>query len=360
MDKMTETVIELCRDPMLAVENGKTVYMNAAARAAFPCPTEDDDDDAFPLPEHPLLSSTERFVAAVGIAGRQYSVSSETLGGTRLYSLVPLDSPGGGGLLSDGMMTELLSLLFNISLAADRIDALLGSSGGEAEKFLCILRHSCYSLRRQLTNLNTARQLQDGAVPFSPRRTDLVTLCAELADCVNSLTHPGRAALSFSSPLTELTAWVDPPMVERILLNLFSNSFAHTPADGSVRLRLNRSGANAVISVDDDGEGIPSDILRNIFARYEARLDGARLDRGATGGLGLGVASGLTKLHGGTLLIESREGQGASVRVMLPLEKPGGVVLECTDAPADTGMDGILTELSGLLGPEYYSAKYLD
>lgn len=359
MDKMTETAMELCRDPMLAVENGRAVYMNAAARAAFPCPAE-DEAEASPLLKKLLGLGTERFVAAVEIDGRQYAVSSEKLGGTQLYSLVPSDSPGDGGLLSDGMMTELLSLLFNISLASDRIDALLCGTGNDAGKYLFILRHSYYSLRRQLTNLNTARQLQDGAVPFDPRRTDLVTLCSELADCVNSLTYPRRAALSFSSPLTELTAWVDPPMVERILLNLLSNSFAHTPPEGSVRLRLNQSGNSAVISVDDNGEGIPPDILRNIFARYKARMDGAHLDRGATGGLGLGIASGLTKLHGGTLLIESREGQGTSVRAMFPLEKPGSVVLECTDALADAGMDGILTELSGLLGPEFYSAKYLD
>lgn len=359
MDKMTETVMELCRDPMLAVEDGRTVYMNAAARAVFPCPTE-DAPAVLPFPEHILFSETDRFVAAVGVASRQYTVSCEKYGETRLFSLVPSDPSAGGGLLSDGMMAELLSLLFNTSLAADRLAALIPETFGEAERFLRILRHNCFSLRRQLTNLNTARLLQDGAVPFRPQRTDLVLLCSELADCVNSLTYPKRAALSFSSPLNELTAWVDPPMLERILLNLLSNSFAHTPPDGSVRLRLDRSGGRAVLSVDDNGEGIPSDVLRNIFARYEARLDGAHLDRGATGGLGLGVASGLTKLHGGTLLIESREGMGTSVRAMLPLEKPGSVVLECTDAPMNIGMDGVLVELSGLLGPDYYSAKYLD
>lgn len=357
MDRLTETAMELCRDPMLAVEGEKTVYMNAAARAAFPCPTE----DAAPLlPEDILSSEMDRFVAAVGIAERQYSVSCVRLGETRLISLVPSDAPEGGGLLSDGMMTELLSLLFNTNLAAERIASLIPEAFGEAEKFLRILRHGCFSLRRQLTNLNTARQLRDGAVPYAPRWANLVTLCAELADCVNSLTYPKHAALSFSSPLTELTAWVDPPMVERILLNLLVNSFAHTPPDGAVRLRLSQSGSSAVLSVDDNGEGIPPDILRNIFSRYEARIDSARLDRGATGGLGLGVASGLTKIHGGTLLIESREGQGTSVRVMFPLKKPDSIVLECGGAGEAVGMDGILTELSGILGPEYYSEKYLD
>ena len=358
MDKMTETVMELCRDPMLAMEDGRIVYMNAAAHAAFPGLAE--DGGASPLPPDILFSKTDRFVASAGIAGRQYAVSSVKLGETRLFSFASAEKPEGGSLLSDGMMVELLSLLFNTNLAAERIASLTPETFGEAGKLLRILRHGYFSLRRQLMNLNTARQLADGVVPFAPRRTDLVTLCAELADCVSSLTHPKHAALSFSSPLTELTAWVDPPMLERILLNLLVNSFAHTPPDGSVRLRLDRSGGSAVLSVDDNGEGIPPDILRNIFSRYEARLDCAHLDRGATGGLGLGVASGLTKLHGGTLLIESREGHGTSVRAMLPLEKPGSVVLECGGAGEAVGMDGILTELSGLLGPECYSEKYLD
>lgn len=357
MDKMTETAMELCRDPMLAVEDGRTVYMNAAARSSFPSLRE---GAAPPLPEHILFSETERFVAAVEIEDRQYSVSCTPAGGTRLFSLVPSGGPENSGLLSDGMMAGLLSTLFNICLATDHVSALIPRDRAGAEKFLCILRHSCFSLRRQLTNLDIARQLNDGAVFFVPRQTDLVTLCVELVECVSSLIRPGQAALSFSSPLTELTAWVDPPLVERILLNLLSNSFAHTPPGGAVRLRLYRSGESAVLSVDDDGDGIPPDILRNIFARYEARLDSDHLDRGATGGLGLGIAVGLTRLHGGTLLIESREGQGTSARAMLPLEKPDIVGLKCSDASDAAGMDGILTELSGLLEPECYSAKYLD
>lgn len=357
MDKMTETALELCRDPMLAVEGGRTVYMNAAARSSFPSYRE---GGVPPLPEQILFSGTERFVAAVEIDERLYTVSYALAGGTQLFSLVPSNKPGDGGLLSDGMMTGLLSILFNTSLAADRIAALIPRDRGEAEKYLCILRHACFSLRRQLMNLNTARQLCDGTFLFVPRQTDLVTLCSELTDCVSSLIRPELATLSFSSPLTELTAWMDPPVVERILLNLLSNSFAHTPPGGAVRLRLSRNGGSAILSVDDNGEGIPPDILRNIFARYEARLDGDHLDRGATGGLGLGIAVGLTRLHGGTLLIESREGQGTSVRVMLPLERPDIVELKCGDTPDAIGMDGILTELSGLLGPECYSTKYLD
>lgn len=357
MNKMTETVLELCRDPLLAVERGKTVYMNAVARSAFPFLRE---GTAPPFPEHILFSETERFVSAVEIDGRQYTVSCVLAGGTRLFSLFTSNGPEDGGLLSDGMMAGLLSTLFNTNLAVERLAALIPKANGDAEKFLCILRHSCFSLRRHLTNLNTARQLRDGNVIFTPQQTDLVTLCAELVDCVASLTRPGLAALSFSSPLPELTAWVDPPMVERILLNLLSNSFAHTPPDGAIRLGLGQSGGSAVLSVDDNGEGIPPDILQNIFTRYEARLDGEHLDRGATGGLGLGVAAGLTKLHGGTLLIESRAGQGASVRAMLPLEKPDIVGLRGWDVPETAGIDRILTELSGLLGPECYSAKYLD
>lgn len=359
MDQKLETALALCRDPMLAVEHGKTVYMNAAAHAAFP----GGASAAPPLPDHILFSETERFVAAVEIEGTQYNVSCARLGETRLFSLAPQNAAENDGLLSDGLMTDMLSTLFNVGLAVDRVAAFFPPDAGEdtaAGRFLLILRHNYYSLQRQLGNLNTARLLRDGSACLSPRRTDLTAFCAGLVDSIESLPRPGRAPLRFSTAEEELVAWVDPRKVERILLNLLMNSFAHTPPDGEVLLRLAKSGGNAVLSVDDNGEGIPEDVLRNIFARYETRLDGARLDRGPTGGLGLGVASGLAKLHGGALVIESREGHGTSVRAMLPLERPGSVMLESGGTPEPMGMRGILTELSGLLGPECYAAKYLD
>lgn len=360
IEKNLEAVLELCRDPMLAVEQGKIVYANNAARVILPALFA-SGRDAERLPDGILFETSDRFVASVGLAGKQYTVSGAYYGGTRVLSLAVRAEAAKPGLVSDGMMVYMRSTLCNIGLAARRVSALTEESGNAAlEHSIAILHHNYYALNRQLGNLDTALRMRDGNLYFSPRQVDLVTLCGDLAATVGALTREDWAVLTFSSSLPELVAWVDAVLVERLLLNLLSNSLAHTPKEGEIRLRLERSGDNAVLSVDDNGEGIPADVLQNIFARYECRLDCEHLDRATSAGLGLGIAGGIAKLHGGVLVIESREGKGSSVRAMLPLEQPRTHPLESGGPREALDMNDILTELSGLLGPEYYSPRYLD
>lgn len=359
MDKQLETVLELSRDPMLALEDRRIVYANNAAAIALP-ELKPGRRAAEYLPEQILSGGAGRFVASANVIGKVYTVSGCDSGNTRLLSFVSRSAAEPRGLLSDGLINDLLTTLFNAGLSADRITAALEETADPSlARFLSLLRHSHFSLQRQLTNLRLAVQLREGSVYFAPRRTDLVARCAALTADVAALVRDSSAVPEFSSQLPELCVWADPQLIEKLLLNLLSNSLAHTPADGEVRVRVQTAGDNAVISVDDTGEGIPPDVLQNVFARYEQQLDGAHLDRGMTAGLGLGVSGGIARLHGGTLVIESREGRGTSVRAMLPLNQPDVELLEGGDSVYD-GMNDILTELSGILSADFYAPKYLD
>ena len=358
MEKNLEMLFELSRDPMLAVEAGKIVYANTAAHVAFPGLAAAGRSGAEIVPAQLLSDTSEHFVASAAVAGKQYTVSAARLGETQVLSFVSRTAVQSSGLVSDGLMTNLLSAMCNAGFAARRVSSML-EEGGDPEQFLAILQHNHSSLLRQLTNLDFAIHLRDNNAYCAPRRTELVEFCSNLAATVGVLTRGRGAKLEFSSPLPELWAPADPELLERLLLNLLSNSLAHTPSEGLIRLRVAKSGQNAVLSVDDNGEGISPEILLNIFARYECRLDGAHLDRAVTAGLGLGVASGIARLHGGTLIIESREGKGTSVRAMLPLSASATEVLE-SGSPAPRGMDRILMELADFLGPDFYRSNYLD
>lgn len=359
MDETLKSVFALNRDAMLALQDGVLVYMNSAAETCFPGLAAGKGAAAF-LPAHILEETAEQFVASAVICNMDYTVRGFVNGTLRLLSFIPQGSETGNGLLSDGLMAGMLSTLFNLELSVDCI-AAQAAEMPLTEEYARILRHSCFSLKRQLTNLNLARQFETHSVYFHPLQTDLVSLCADLTETVCALTKDKHAMPRFSTPEAQLYASVDAELVKRLLLNLLSNSLRHTPPEGEVRLRLTRSEENAVLSLDDSGDGIPEDVLRNVFSRYETRLGGRNLSCGAGGGLGLSVASSIAKLHGGALVIESREGQGTSVRVMLPLERSGQSALNAPLHPlAPNDMDLILTELSGLLDNRFYAQKYLD
>jgi signal transduction histidine kinase len=106
--------------------------------------------------------------------------------------------------------------------------------------------------------------------------------------------------------------------LSRVLQNLLDNAIRHSPAGGSVRVRVGRQGTHAEVSVADSCGGIPSDDLEHVFD-LAYRGDTARTP-GDTGGAGLGlaIARGFVEAHRGDIAVHN-EGDGCRFTVRLPL-----------------------------------------
>ena len=100
--------------------------------------------------------------------------------------------------------------------------------------------------------------------------------------------------------------------------NLLENALKYTPNDGRVWVRLRSEEGRAVVEVEDTGIGIaPRDQLR-IFERFY-RVDKARSRELGGTGLGLSIVKHIALAHEGTVTVESRVGDGATFRLVLPL-----------------------------------------
>lgn len=106
-----------------------------------------------------------------------------------------------------------------------------------------------------------------------------------------------------------------PESVERVLANLIANALRHTPARGSVSVRVVPHDDEVVVTVDDTGSGIPPHALDRVFDRF-FRGDSARVGGGA--GLGLAIARGLVEAQGGRIWAERPPHGGARVAFTLP------------------------------------------
>lgn len=362
MDKKSTLFAALSRDPMLAAEMGTIVYCNEALTRLLP-EAAPGKPAAAVLPNYLLEQEGPAFTATVELSGREFTAHALRLDGDYLaITLIPEPAENRSGFLSDGLIAGISAQLFNIGLVADRVNSELPEGPGfeRVRTYLAALCHSYRALERQIANLDTALKMQEGTDFFFPTPTDLVTLCDDLAATVDLLSAGKHAQVAFETALPELVACVDSTHIERLLLNLLSNSLLHTPPEGRIRIGLTAVGSSAVLSVDDNGSGIPANVMQNIFSRYEERIDPEKPAAPLSGGLGLTVARGIAERHGGALVLESREGRGTSVRVMLPLEQNTDL-LECrTPLPGRDGMALVLSELSDVLESGHYHPKFID
>ena len=139
----------------------------------------------------------------------------------------------------------------------------------------------------------------------------LQSLCDDLADAGNAVEYEGPARLPY---------WSQPVALRRVFANLIGNALKYgveaavtaAPKDGGV-----------VVEIADRGPGIPTDKREQVFAPFY-RLEGSRSRETGGTGLGLSVARGIVRRHGGDITMHDRPGGGLLVRVTLPPAAAGG------------------------------------
>ena len=111
----------------------------------------------------------------------------------------------------------------------------------------------------------------------------------------------------------------DAGRIQQIIWNLLSNAIKFTPEGGHILVKLGKIGTQALIQVQDTGQGIDSEFLPHVFDRFRQAEGGNTRQFGGLG-LGLAIVRHLSQLHGGTVAVASEgKGKGASFSVKLPL-----------------------------------------
>jgi signal transduction histidine kinase len=150
----------------------------------------------------------------------------------------------------------------------------------------------------------------------------------DLAGLVESVV--GRMAPLAETRGVELAAQVERPVppvdgdadrLAQVLTNLIDNGLRYTPSGGHVTVSLKHQGGRLRLAVADDGPGIPAEELPYIFERFW-RGDRSRSRHSGGSGIGLAIVRQLVELHGGTVEVESRVGQGSTFVVSLPVLSP--------------------------------------
>jgi two-component system, OmpR family, sensor histidine kinase BaeS len=172
------------------------------------------------------------------------------------------------------------------------------------------------TLDRLIEDLRTLVLSDAGNLVLSKETTDLGALVKDAVDSFQAQAEAAGVALSADIAEQPLLAEIDPARIRSVIGNLLSNALRHTRSGGSIRVGLQPSNDQVVVTVADDGEGIPPDLLPHVFERF---VKGAN---SPGSGLGLAIAHDIATAHGGKLEIESKPGSGTQVRLTLPAPQP--------------------------------------
>jgi len=163
--------------------------------------------------------------------------------------------------------------------------------------------------------LNVAK-LDSKKTEIMPEKFDLGDVVRRVADEESKAVSDHKQHLTVKTP-KKLAMFADSTKVREVIENLVSNAVKYTPDGGHIHLSATSKGQDVVITVSDDGIGIPEKDLPNIFGKF-VRASNATTKSMPGTGLGLYLAKNIIEMHGGSITIESELGKGTTFTVMIP------------------------------------------
>jgi PAS domain S-box-containing protein len=191
-------------------------------------------------------------------------------------------------------------------------------------------------LLRLVNNLLDFNRIEAGKSKARFQLTNLGKLTTEVAGSFRSIIE--NAGLNFAVACDSISepVYVDRVMWEKILLNLLSNAFKFT-LKGEIRVTLEESERRVLLKVKDTGAGIPEKELPKMFERFH-RIENTTGRTFEGSGIGLSLISGFVQLHGGTITVESVEGEGSLFIVTIPTGKQHLDPEQVIESPANDDM----------------------
>lgn len=348
MIQLSAEVLALSGEPALLARGGKILFANDAACSLLGADCRDMSLQALLGPEICGMQAPA-FAGETEVSGRRVLLRIRTLEGLRVVFLSPCENAP--QLVGDAFFFALRNELMQLGIGASLLQSRLRPEDEAAFGALRGITQSLYRVNRTLQNLTVIRGVEDATLPFHPQALDLVPLVRDLIDAVGLLSP--KPEIGFSAPRS-LPVSGDAALLTTLILNLLSNCILHAGGCTRIRVTLHAAGDQAILSVDDDGCGIPGDRLHTVLERYRFADTLQDLQHGS--GLGLTAAREIARLHGGTLLLESREGIGTAVRVSIASARGGPALQTAAPDYAPNG-DAILIGLASCLPPDAFDPQ---
>jgi PAS domain S-box-containing protein len=213
---------------------------------------------------------------------------------------------------------ELANPLAPLSNAA-RIIRSAGEPTGDVEFALRVIERQVHLLRTLVSDLMEFSRAGAGKIDLQRARISLNEVVANAIQDTRGLMEERRHTLQVVETRGRIEIHADAERLHQVFVNLLTNAAKYTHVGGRINVKVSTEDEEAVVRVEDNGVGIPHDMLPRIFDLF-TQVEGTRPM--SMGGLGIGLAlvKQLVALHGGTVQVASDgRDKGAEFTVRLPL-----------------------------------------
>lgn len=352
-----EEALHPVKQAVVATDGSVILFANRSALSAFGQEIKGRPAEEF-FTQEILKNSSDFFAASTTVNGRGAKLTVSRRQGISLIYVDFEPVAANNIAFTRRMFSNLRNCATGIKLAADHCFGRIESGQEPTDRAVSILYHYYYRLARTIIQLDSADKLDRGEIVFTPVATDIGSFCASLIDTVSSLCHDSGVKLRYNFPAELVLSNVDVDLFELTMYNLLSNSLKNAGVGTVIELSVKSSQNKTVISLDDNGVGIPDKKLGDIFS-IPTDSDSTSPDDEI--GLGLYIAHSVVRLHDGTMLVESREGSGVHIRILLPSAEDSGTSLNASEEEyLAAGMSPALTGLADVLPSGCYGTKFED
>jgi len=231
---------------------------------------------------------------------------------------------------------ELRNPLAPLSMSASLLQSLVGASGNASQlaQVSGVVRRQVDHMARLLDDLLDAARISSGKITLAVRPLALGGVLDQAIETVAPRIRERGQQLQIALPDEPLNIEGDPVRLTQVFANLLGNASKYTGNGGRIALRAWRSIEEVVVEVSDNGSGIASEMLPQVFDLF---IQGPRSLARSEGGLGIGlnVVRNLVGMHGGTVTADSPgEGRGSTFTVRLPLCVAPAQVAEIPPGPS--------------------------
>lgn len=183
--------------------------------------------------------------------------------------------------------------------------------------YLDIIDKNLSRLIHLVSDLFDFTKIEAKKIDWSFEQENLAGLIREVIEILTPLFMDKKIRISYKYP-GDINCKFDLERIEQVLVNLIDNAIKFSETGSKISIKLSRDKEFVIVSIKDQGTGIPGDKLKTIFDKFSTLPSGSRTQNKGTG-LGLAISKAIIEAHGGRIWAESRPGAGSTFFFSLPL-----------------------------------------